>query len=83
MEKKTKFHLIFADGSGGDWCMILITSEPKTDDEVENLIYYYADINSHNNEVFSPVDILDDICADKNWKWEDEEYDSLVITNWK
>ena len=77
-----KSRIRFCDNAFGDWVFTLITTEPKTHDEIESLIDYWAEVNDHNTDDYSPVDIMDDIVADHDgWRWEDGD-EELIITNW-
>lgn len=79
METKTLFKLRFNEEGMPPWEMVLRTSEPKTEDEIKSLISYYAEIISRTEESYSPVAILDDLCEDKGWDWEDLEYGALIF----
>ena len=79
METKTAFKLRFNEEGMPPYEMILRTSEPKTEDEIKSLILYYAEINARTEEPYSPVAILDDLCEEKGWDWEDLEYGEMVF----
>ena len=80
--KEYKYRIRFCDNAFGDWTFSLITTEPKTQDEIESLIDYWAEVNDRNKGDYSPVDIMDDIVADHpGWRWEDGD-DELFIVNW-
>ena len=82
MELKTEFRIKFKDGKLGNWDVKLRTNYPTTNEDVQDLIEYWAEINSRNAEVYSPVDILDDLCEDKGWTWEDGDLEDVYIVNW-
>ena len=83
-EKKTVFYVTFKskDAELPDWEMTLRTTEPKTESEVESLISYWAEVNDRNKEDYCPVDIMDDLCEDKGWTWEDRDFGEMVISEW-
>ena len=83
-EKRCEFKLAFKDKDGfDDWKMTLKTTEPKTEAEIISLIDYYAEVNERNNEGdYSPVCILDDLCEEKGWSWEDRDFDEIKIIEW-
>jgi hypothetical protein len=77
-----KYRIRFYDGVYGDWTFTLFTTEPKTQDEIESLIDYWAEVNGRNKEEYTPVDIMDDIVADHDgWRWGDGD-EELLIVNW-
>lgn len=77
-----KHRIRFCDNAFGDWVFNLVTPEPKTQDEIESLIDYWAEVNDRNKSDYSPVDIMDDIVADHDgWRWEDGDKE-LVILDW-
>lgn len=77
-----KYRIRFCDNAFGDWVFNLVTTEPKTQDEIESLIDYWAEVNDRNADDYSPVDIMDDIVSDHDgWRWEDGD-DELLIVNW-
>lgn len=79
METKTLFKLRFNEAGMPSYEMLLRTSEPKTEDEIKSLILYYAEINARIEEPYSPVTILDDLCEEKGWDWEDLEYGEIIF----
>ena len=90
MKKKTEFDLIFKDYDYKDWFITLHTSEPKTNDEIEDIIMTYADIVSNGilSEDYCPVDIMDRLCdamqdEGRDWYWADAIIDEVVINGWK
>lgn len=79
MAKEFRQRIRFRDDRFGDWVFTLITTEEKTRDDIESLIYYWADVNDRNKEDYSPVDVMDDIVYDHDgWRWEDGD-DELVV----
>lgn len=82
MDKRTEFRLVFVeDGRRNldDWRITLKTTEPKTEDEIKSLVEYWKEVNDKSKEDYSPVDIMDDLCKDKGWSWEDTDYQELVF----
>lgn len=80
--KEYKYRIRFYDKASGDWVFNLVTTEPKTQDEIESLIDYWAEVNSRNVENYCPVDIMDDIVENNDgWRWEDGDSE-LLITDW-
>ena len=81
---RNEFNIIFRDDPAfGDWEIRLITSEPKTEEEIESLIWYQIEIASRSLPVYTPVDIMDDLCDSHNgWHWEDMDYNAIVIDHW-
>ena len=83
--RKTRFDLVFKDPNNMDWHITLHTSEPKTDEEIEDLIMNFADMCNTDGYEYSPVDIMDRLVIWKNedryWWWEDG-IDCLEITDW-
>jgi hypothetical protein len=79
MEGKTCFELRFNEEGMPPYEMRLRTTEPKTEDEIRSLISYYAEINDRTGEPYSPVNILDDLCEEKGWTWEDSDYEAIVF----
>ena len=57
--RKTRFDLVFKDPNNMDWHITLHTSEPKTDEEIEDLIMNFADMCNTDGYEYSPVDIMD------------------------
>jgi len=83
MEKRTEFRLIFTQNNRSsldDWRITLKTTEPKTEDEIKSLIEYWKEVNDRNMEEYSPVDIMNDLCKDKGWYWEDTDYQELIFS---
>lgn len=85
--RKTVFNLVFKDDPVfGDWHIKLHTSEPKTEDEVEELIMNFSDICNALLDDYSPVDVMDRLVdyineTGRDWWWEDGD-ESLVIIDW-
>lgn len=83
--RKTRFDLVFKDPNNMDQHITLHTSEPKTDEEIEDLIMNFADMCNTDGYEYSPVDIMDRLCymenEDRYWWWEDG-IDCLEITDW-
>lgn len=84
--RKTRFDLVFKDPNNMDWHITLHTSEPKTDEEIEDLIMNFADMCNTDGYEYSPVDIMDRLVdymenEDRYWWWEDG-IDCLEITDW-
>ena len=81
MNKRTEFRLVFKekDKELPDWRITLKTTEPKTEEEIKSLISYWDEVNDRSMEDYSPVDIMDDLCEDKGWSWEDTDYQELVF----
>ena len=79
METKRIFKLIFNEEGMPPYEMVLRTSEPKTEDEIKSLILYYAEINARTEEPYSPVTILDDLCEEEGWDWEDLENGAIIF----
>ncbi len=70
--KKYKFLIIFKDKENSyDWKFLLKTTVAKTDDEIQCLISYFSEISDRNIEGYSPCDIMNALCEDKGWSWED------------
>ena len=85
MDKRTEFKLRFKDPTD-DWTMILRTTEPYTEEGIRNLIDIHSTILSDAGyEDISPLDILDRICEDKGWSWEDMDWQEMEIEydDWK
>ena len=82
-EKKTVFNLRF-DAGFYDWTMTLHTTEPMTDEEIEKVISKYSEIVKMDApyHYYCPVDILDRICDDKGWSWENLDWDEIIIKVW-
>lgn len=85
MRVKTRFNLIFKDESlFGDWYITLLIPGDKTEDEVRNVIDYWAEVVSRNEESYSPVTIMDMICENNDgWEWTDWDYDAIEIKDWR
>lgn len=83
MDKRTEFKLRFTEPDGDDWLMILRTTEPQTEDAIRNLIDIHSDIINTAHDDYSPVDIMDRICDDKGWMWEDMDWQEMEIVDWK
>lgn len=82
MAAEFKYRIRFCDTAFGDWVFNLFTTEPMPQDEIESLIDLWEEVNSANKGDYSPVDIMDDIVADRQgWRWEDGETE-LIIVNW-
>lgn len=84
---KTKFNLIFKDPNYIDWEITLHTSEPRTEEEILNLIEIWSDFCNTYLDDYSPVDIMDrlvDYMQDdgRDWDWTDMDYDAIEITDW-
>ena len=81
----TDFNLIFKDDPAlGDWEMRLITDEPKTDEDIEKMIQSYAEQLAGGDISPNPVSIMDRLCEEHpGWRWEDSDYNAVVIENWK
>ena len=81
MDKRTEFKLRFVDNlTCEDWTMILRTSEPHTEEEILALIdVYAARAKADDPDCFCPVDILDYLCDEQGWNWEDMDYREVVI----
>lgn len=81
---KTRFNLIFKDDDlFGDWFITLITSVPKTEDEVKGVIDYWSEVVSRNEVDYSPVTIMDIVCDNNDgWSWQDWDYDTIEIEEW-
>ena len=77
------YRIIFPD-SFRNWNFKLITDEHLYNEDIEDLIKHYInvvyedDIYSHN-----PTGIMDALCEDKGWEWEDGDIDDIVIYNWE
>ena len=83
MEKRTYFKLIFKD-KYGDFRMALCTTEPHTEKEIKELIEAQKTrLLNDGYEDYSPIDIIDGICEEKGWDWEDADYQEMVIEDWK
>ncbi len=83
MEKRTEFKLRFK-GNYVDIEVILRTTEPYTEEGIRNLIDIHSTILSDaGHEDYTPVDILDRICEDKGWSWEDRDWQEMVIDDWE
>lgn len=78
MDLRTEFKLRFKDPIS-DWTMILRTTEPKQEEEIKKIIKSHAQNYDASKEDFSPVDIMDDICEEYGWEWEDYEYQEIEI----
>lgn len=84
-EKRTQFRIKMRDKFDGepDYDILLHTTEPKSDEEILSLIDYWAEVNAHNTEFYSPVDIMDDICDNYDgWWWEDGDREDIYIKEW-
>ena len=81
MEERTEFRLVFIEDKNnyGDWRSTLKTTEPKTEDEIKSLVEYWTEVNDRNKKDYSPVDIMDDLCEDNGWDWEDTDYQEIVF----
>ena len=80
--KKTEFKLRFKDnGPGGDFRMILRTTEPETEEDIRKEILHHCHMYDASEEDFSPVDIMDDMCDEHGWEWEDDDYGEMVFTS--
>ena len=82
MDKRARFELRFVGKAEEDWEMVLHTSEPVTEEEITNLIEIHSEILHDGGNDYSPVDILDRICDEKGWRWEDAGLDQVVIQEW-
>lgn len=81
-DTRTEFKLRFK-AKYGDYEVILRTTEPYTESGIRNLIDIHAMILSDaGHEDYTPVDILDRICEDKGWNWEDMDWQEMVIDDW-
>lgn len=84
MDKRTEFKLRFVEADGDDWLMILRTTEPVTEEEIRNLIDIWSDIlYTARDTDYDPLDIMDHICDDKGWLWEDMDWQEMEIVDWK
>lgn len=88
MDKRTEFKLRFsapsyADWDTDDWTMILRTTEPVSENDIRYLIDVYKKQISEYDDDYSPLDILDEICDEKGWDWEDSDWNEVVIDNWQ
>ena len=83
MSKEYRYRIIFHDKPAFDpWVFNLFTTEQKTNSDIESLIDYYSELNSRNQEVYCPVDIMDDLVADHpGWRWEDGD-EEITIMNY-
>lgn len=82
-DRRTEFKLRFVD-STDDRTMILRTTEPYTEKGIRNLIDIHSCIlTDYGHDDYSPVDILDRICDDKGWQWEDMDYQEMEIDDWR
>jgi hypothetical protein len=79
MEKRTEFRLRFKDRYK-DWEMLLRTTEPETEENIRKEILNHCRLYKASEEDFSPVDILDDVCDEHGWEWEDGDYRDIVFT---
>jgi len=84
MSKRTEFKLRFKDnGPGGDFTMILRTTEPEYEEDIKMQILNHCQRYDASEEDFSPVDIMDDVCDENGWEWEDLEYGEIVFSSRK
>ena len=84
MDKRNEFKLRFAEADGDDWLVILRTTEPQTEEDIRNLIDIHSDILYTSRDIdYTPVDIMDRICEDKGWTWEDMDWQEMEIIDWK
>ena len=83
--KQTGFNLAFKDEPDlGDWEIRLITDVSMHEEEIEELVLRYAKRTAESDISPSPVSIMDLICAEHpGWRWEDMDYNSIEITDWK
>lgn len=79
---KSEFRVVFRDYPD-EWEFILYTDHPMSADEVESLVLYWTEVNDRNFSVYTPVDIMDDLCENKGWEWADGDYEDIYIANWK
>lgn len=80
-DKKTVFKLRFKDnGPCGDFEITLKTTEPETEEYIRRLILNHCRLYNPSEEDFSPVDIMDDVCDENGWDWEDTDYDEMIFT---
>lgn len=84
---KTEFYLIFKDPDYRDWHIKLFTTEPKTDEEIEELIMNFSDMCNTGLDTYSPVDIMDRlvdymVSTGRDWYWTDADYDAIEIDGW-
>ena len=88
MKTKTEFRLVFRERPSNtsdelfnvyERRITLRTTEPKTNDEIICLIEYWDEVNDRNMESYSSKDVLNDLCEDKGWSWEDTDDDELVF----
>lgn len=85
MEARTEFRIKMKGKyvGEGDYDILLHTTEPMSFEEIESGILYWAEINSHNKEDYSPVDIMDDLCDNHDgWWWEDGDREDIYIAEW-
>ena len=80
MNKRTEFKLRFENEAGEDFAMILRTYELKTEEEIREMILNHSGLYDSRSEEFSPLDIMDDICDENGWDWEDLDYQEMVFT---
>ena len=81
MDKRTEFKLRFKDnGPGGDFIMILRTTESEYEDDIIKEILNHCQLYDASEEDFSPVIVIDDICDEHGWEWEDADYQEIVFT---
>ena len=74
--ERTAFNLVFKDKPDlGDWEIRLITDVSMHEEEIEELVLRYAK---------RTMSIMDLICEEHpGWRWEDMDYNSIEITDWK
>ena len=82
-DAECRYKITFED-SPEDWVFFLFTNEEKTKNEIGSLIDYWAEVNAHNSDDYSPCDIMDDLVADHDgWRWESDMFDDeICIKNW-
>ena len=83
-ELRTDFRIRLKDKMGyPDYDILLHVSDPMTASEIESGIMYWAEVNSHNIDGYSPVDIMDDLCDNhEGWWWEDGDREDIYIEEW-
>ena len=80
MDKRTDFKLRFKDHPI-DFTMILRTTEPYSEEDIRSMIISHCQLYDASEEDFSPLDIVDDICDENGWSWEDADYQEMIFTS--
>ena len=84
---KTEFNIVFKDYNFYDWHFKLFTTEPKTDEEIEDMIMDFADMCNATRDEYSPVDIMDKlvdymVSTGRDWYWTDMDCNNIEIRGW-